>query len=190
MAGRAYDAKRAPHPARSMGNLAAPAERWARERASPATVRGHDDVRVEDAQQRLEVAGSRSGHEGVDHLTLYGQIGIGLGRLGPHAPSRPTGQLPGRGRRPVDHDRDLVEAHAEHIVEHERQSLGRRQRLEHDQQGDADRVGHDGIGFGVCCGVRLRPPARSRAAPAATCRHTFRAAISGCGACPGRSDRP
>ena len=118
-------------------------------RASPATVRGHDDVRVEDAQESLEIAGPRCGNEGVNHLPLHGQIGIGLGRLGPHASSRPTGQLPRCGRCPIDDDRDLVEANAEDIVEHERQSLGRRQRLEHDQQRDADRVGHDGVGFGV-----------------------------------------
>ena len=132
-----------------MGDLGGSPERWACEWASPATIRGNDDVRVEDTQQRLEVAAPRRGNESVDHPTLHGQIGIGLGRLGPHASSRPAGQLPSCRRRPVDDERDLVEADAEHVVEHERQALGRRQRLEHDQQRDADRVGHDGIGFGV-----------------------------------------
>ena len=132
-----------------MGNRLRAPERRACERASPATIGRHDDVRVEDAQQGLEIAGPGSGNERVDHLPLDGQIGIGLGRLGAHPSSRSTGQLASRRRRPVDDGRDLVEADAEHVVEHERQSLGRRQCLEHDQQRDPHRVGHDGIGFRV-----------------------------------------
>ena len=132
-----------------MGDRLRAPERRACERASPATIGRHDDIRVEDAQQGLEIAGPGSSDERVDHLPLDGQIGIGLGRLGAHASSRSTGQLARRRRRPVDDDRDLVEADAEHIVEHERQSLGRRQCLEHDQQRDPHGVGHDGIGFRV-----------------------------------------
>jgi hypothetical protein len=39
--------------------------------------------------------------------------------------------------------------HREHVVQHERQALGRGQRLQHHEQREADRVGQQGLGLGV-----------------------------------------
>src|ERR1700722_15891915 len=47
----------------------------------------------------------------------------------------PAGQWLGRGRRPVEYRADLLEGHGEDVVQDEREPLGRRQRVEHDQQG-------------------------------------------------------
>jgi hypothetical protein len=49
----------------------------------------------------------------------------------------------------ADYPRDLVERHGEHVVEHEREPLGGSQRLEHDEQRHADRVGKEGLVLGV-----------------------------------------
>ena len=46
------------------------------------------------------------------------------------------------GERP-GHLGDLVEGHVEHVVEHVGQPLGRREGVEHDQEGQADGVGED-----------------------------------------------
>ena len=65
--------------------------------------------------------------------------------------------------RAVDDLGDLVERHAEHVVQHEGEPLGRRQRLEHDEQREADRVGEQrlllGVGLVVDAHDRLGQPA-------------------------------
>ena len=52
-----------------------------------------------------------------------------------------AGQLARRVRGPLDDGRDLLEGQVEDVVQHERDPLGRRQRLEHHEQREADRVG-------------------------------------------------
>jgi hypothetical protein len=47
------------------------------------------------------------------------------------------------------HDRrDLLEWHPEHVVQHERESLGRIERPEHDLKGKADRIGYQDLVLG------------------------------------------
>jgi len=97
--------------------------------------------RVEQRDQRVEVAAAGRLEERVDDLALPGEVGIGsrdLRALDP-APG-PAGQLASRSRRAVDHRRDLLERQLEHVVEHKRETLGRCQRVEHDEQREADRV--------------------------------------------------
>ena len=68
-------------------------------------------------------------------------------------------QLPGRHRRPPHDGRDVVEVgEVEHAVQHERHPLGRRQRLQHHQQGHADRVWRaaPALGLRSLVGVRGR----------------------------------
>jgi hypothetical protein len=71
--------------------------------------------------------------------------------------------LPRRLGRPVDDLRDLVERDAEPVVELEGEPLGRRQRLEDDEQREPDRVGEQRlvlrIGLEVGADDRLREPA-------------------------------
>ena len=61
----------------------------------------------------------------------------------------PAGQLPGRGRGAVQDRGDLLERHGEHVVQHERQPLGRGQRVQHHQQRQPDRVGQQRLVLGV-----------------------------------------
>ncbi len=71
--------------------------------------------------------------------------------------------MAGGGRCLPDDLGDLVERDREDIVEHERQPLGGRQRLEHDEKGQPDGVGHDGVAlWALVDGAghdRLREPA-------------------------------
>ena len=54
-------------------------------------------------------------------------------------------QLARRDRGSFDHRGDLLERDREHVVEHERQSFGRLERFEDDEQRQAHRIGHLGV---------------------------------------------
>ena len=110
-------------------------------RASPprAAVDAEYDVGVEHRNQRVEVSAPRGGEEGVDELSLADRIEVRYrGTLHPAACA--TGELPCRGGRALHQRSDLVERDREHVVQHEREPLGRCQRLEHDEQREPDRV--------------------------------------------------
>jgi hypothetical protein len=64
-----------------------------------------------------------------------------VGRLTLNAAAGATGELPRRRRRAADDRRDLLERHREHVVQHEHEPLSGRERIEHDQQRQANRVG-------------------------------------------------
>src|SRR6266545_3825113 len=85
------------------------------------------DVRVEHRDQRVEVAVARGGEEGVDDRPLAGGVGVGNRGSALHPPAGPAGELARRGRGAPYDGRDLVEGHGEHVVQHERQPLGRSQ---------------------------------------------------------------
>lgn len=88
-----------------------------------------DDLGVEHAQQRLEVAFVGRGEEG-DDVRLSGDVRVGL-RSAAHLPARPASELP-RGLGRAVHDwGDLGERYAEHVVQHERQALGGIELVEH-----------------------------------------------------------
>jgi len=80
------------------------------------------------------------------HLPLAGQVGgaIRAGRAADPAPG-PAGQLPRRVRRAPEHGRHLGERHGEQVVQDEREPFGRRERVQHDQQREADRVREHGL---------------------------------------------
>jgi hypothetical protein len=96
---------------------------------------------VQQRDQPVKFTVTCGGMEGVDDLALAGTIRTGCRRARPHAAARAAGQLAGRLRCPLDHRSDLVKRHREHVVQHERKALGGRQRLQDDEQGEADRVG-------------------------------------------------
>ena len=77
------------------------------------------------------------------------EVGVGERVLALDAAARAAGELAGRRRGAVEDPRDLVEGHGEHVVQHEREPLGRAQRLEHDEQREADRVGQQRLVLGV-----------------------------------------
>ena len=106
-------------------------------------------VRVEDGHEPVEVAFACGGEERLHDLALRGQVRVGNRARAADAPPRPARELPRRLRRAVDDGGDLVERHAEDVVEDEGQPLRRRQRLEHDEQRQPDRVGDERLVLGV-----------------------------------------
>ena len=115
----------------------------------PATVGAEDDVRVEHLDERLEVAVAGRGEERVHDLALPLQIRIRHRSRAADAPPRAACELTGRGRAPLDDRRDLLERHPEHVVQDEGEPLRRRQRVEHDEQREADRVGEQRLVLGA-----------------------------------------
>jgi hypothetical protein len=105
---------------------------------------------------------------------LAGEVRVRRRSGAPHAAAGPARELPRGIRRPVDDSGDLVERHPEHVVQHEGQALGRRQRVEHDEQRQADRVGEERlvlwIGFEVGADDGLRQPAADVVLTARTAR--------------------
>jgi hypothetical protein len=124
------------------------------------------DARIEHRQQRLEVAPARGGQEGADQRLLVGQIGVGGRPPELHAAAGAARQLPRRHRRAPHDRRDVIEREIEHVVQDERHPLCRRQRLQHHQQGDADRVGQQQLALGptpqVDVGVGVGVPVAAR----------------------------
>src|SRR5262249_59516983 len=92
-------------------------------RGRGSAVGPENDVRVEYRDQRVEVAGARRGQEGIDNLSLAGEIGVG-GRRSPHPAACAAGQLSRRGRGPPDDGSDLVERQGEQVVQYETGPLG------------------------------------------------------------------
>ena len=99
-----------------------------------------DHIGVEDGDQPLEVAVARRREEGVDQLTLLVEARLGVQRRALHTAASSARELTRGVGRAVEDGGDLVEWDAEHVVEHEGEPLARRQRLEHDEQRQADRV--------------------------------------------------
>ena len=99
--------------------------------------------------QRAEVTAARGGQEGVDHLPLPGQIGVGGRGRSLHAAAGAAGQLACRARGTPDDGPDLVEGQVEHVVQHERDPLGGGQRLQDHQQREADRIGEQHLLLGA-----------------------------------------
>ena len=106
-------------------------------------------VRVEQSDERLEVTVARGSEKRVHDLALDGAIGIGCGARRLHPAAGPARQLPCRGRGAPQDRGDLVEGHREHVVQNERKPFGGSQCVEYDEQGDAERVGEQGLVLGV-----------------------------------------
>lgn len=106
-------------------------------------VGAQDHVGVEHRDEPVEVPRAAGGEERVDDLALCGEARIRHRGGSAHTAPRAAGELPRGLRRAVDHRRDLVERNGEDVVEHESETLGRAERLENDQQGQPDRVGHE-----------------------------------------------
>ena len=108
-------------------------------------------------------------------------------RLGSRAPrTRRRARLASwrvAGDAALDDRRDLLERDAEHVVQHEREPLGGRQRLEHDEQREPDRVGEQRL---AARGRWLASSVHDRLR-AASCRRAPRGGPGARGACRGRS---
>jgi hypothetical protein len=80
---------------------------------------------------------------------LLRKICLPVRRRPTDASPRTACELTGRDRRPTDDRRDFLERQREHVVEDECESLCRAQRLEHDEQGEADGVGQQRLVLGI-----------------------------------------
>jgi hypothetical protein len=104
---------------------------------------------MEDGEQRVQVSGVAGSDEGVDDRPLAGKVPFKIGDLGAaDATSCPAPQLPGCLGGSVHQRTDLLEGQVEHVVEHERKPLCRREGVEHHLEGEADRVGHERLVLG------------------------------------------
>ena len=112
----------------------------------PASIRL--DLGREDRDERVEVAITRRGEEGVDDLPLLHEIRVGLASA-VHAPSRAAGELLSRRLGTVQSRGDVREWHRKDIMQHEGKSLRRRQRVEHHQKCKPNRVGEQRFLLGV-----------------------------------------
>ena len=106
-----------------------------------AAVAQEDDVRREDVEQALQVAGLDRPPERLERVSGLGRgndpARPARGDVGP----RPVGDLADRGRALVDGFGDLVVLQVEHLAQHEHRPLGRRERLQHQQHRHRDAVG-------------------------------------------------
>jgi hypothetical protein len=58
-------------------------------------------------------------------------------------------ELPRCCRLASDDRCDLFERHGKHVVQHERDAFGGRERVEHDEEGDPDRIGENHLALRV-----------------------------------------
>src|SRR6202035_2780936 len=118
-------------------------------RPGRAALAPEDDVGIEDREQGLEVAVARGREERLDDPALLAPaVGLGVARA-PDASPRSARELTRRRDASLDDRRDLLERHAEHVVQYDREPLGRRERLEHDEHREADRVGEERLLLGT-----------------------------------------
>ena len=87
---------------------------------------GQRDIGVQQRDEGREVAAAGRGEERGGHLPLAGEVGgaIRAGRTA-YPATGPAGELPRRVGRAPEHGRHLGERHREHVVQHEREPLGR-----------------------------------------------------------------
>jgi hypothetical protein len=100
-----------------------------------------DGVWIEYCEKRLKVTAARGRQECVDDLSLTGEIGVGRCGRSLDTAARAAGELSCGSGGAVDDRGDLVKGEVEHIVQHEGEPFGRSECLEHDEQGETDRVG-------------------------------------------------
>src|SRR5262249_33938242 len=100
-------------------------DRWMCKRTARAGVNAQGDIRVEDLEERVEVAVAGGGEECVDDALLLSERGVRLGLRAADAAACAARQLASPVRAAA-HDRsDLVERHGEHVMQDERETLRR-----------------------------------------------------------------
>jgi hypothetical protein len=96
---------------------------------------------MQQRNQVVEPAAPRGGEEGVDDRALPHRVGRRPLLAALDLPPSPVRELLRRLGRAVQDRADLVERDGEGVVQHERQPLVRRERVEHHQQRCSHRVG-------------------------------------------------
>ncbi len=111
------------------------------------------DIRIEHGHQLLEVAVARGRQERIDDAPLLAEVGVRMRGLVLDAAPRAAGELTRRRGRAIDDGRDVVEGHAEHVVQHEGEALRRLEGLQHHEERESDRVGEHGVGLRIHVGA-------------------------------------
>lgn len=115
---------------------------------NPSTAKGCSPANVTTPGAPLTKAIAGGGEERVDEFPLLGDRRLGSGCRSETATSA-AGEL-SRGRLGAIDDRgDLLERHVERVVENDRQPFCGGERVEHDQQSQADRVRDQRFVLGV-----------------------------------------
>ena len=137
------------------GDGRSPVDHHAEAARPRAEVGSQDDVRIEQGDERVEVASRElPGRTRRPPRRCRARSGSGAGISAPltRRRARLASCRAATGVRPTI-ERDLVERQLEHVVEHEGQPLGRREGVEHDEEREADRVGQQRLVLGL-----ERPP--------------------------------
>ena len=87
------------------------------------------------------ILGARGREESADNGAVAREFRFVRARLALDAPPGAARELAGCFRGSVDDRRDLVEGQVEHVMQHEGDAFRRGQLLQHDQHGEADRIG-------------------------------------------------
>src|SRR5258708_17816604 len=90
-----------------------------------AAISPQHDVRIEHGDQPFEVALAGGSQERVDDAPLPVEVGVSLRGFALDATPRAARELTRSRGRAIDDWRDLVERHAEHVVQHECDPLRR-----------------------------------------------------------------
>ena len=98
-------------------------------------------ARIEQREQRGKISQPRGLEKRAHEFVVPVRRDVTAVGRAAHAPPRAAGELPRCLGRLSDDRRDVVEGHVEEIVQHERDALGRLQRIDQDLQGRADRIG-------------------------------------------------
>jgi hypothetical protein len=101
------------------------------------TIGAQHDLWVEDRHKASEVTGASRRQEGVHDGPLTVETDIGHGRT-PDPATGTARKLARRGGSPANDRCDVVKRHPEHIVQHERDPLSRRERVQDNQQCEPD----------------------------------------------------
>jgi hypothetical protein len=111
---------------------------WRRLRAGTEVGSQHD-VGIENVDEGVEVAGTGRPEEGVDYRSLAGEVGLRNPEIRSlHTATGPAGELPCGRWSSTDRGSDLVERQLEHVVQDEREALGRSERVEYHKEREAD----------------------------------------------------
>ncbi len=108
--------------------------------------------RIEQREQRREVSRPRGCEKRAHEFVVPLRHGITAGGCAAHAAACAACELPRRLGRPSDDRGDVVKRHVEHVVQHKCNALRRRQRIEQDQQGHANRIGENRFFLGAFAG--------------------------------------
>src|SRR5262245_37135175 len=103
-------------------------------------VDSEDYIRIEDSDEPVEVTIPCSRDEGIDNASLNFYVGIRSGVARLNAATRAAGQLASRIGGALHDGCNLLEGHVEDVVQHERDAFGGRERLDHHQQCETDRI--------------------------------------------------